>query len=117
MEFKGRTRGRQRQRGTSREVRDPQRNMHVPAQLKVTTMNLQQQIIKCVGLSDTEVSHGRIMAAVPSKSFQTIIRKVVLKRGNYRGQLSTVTLKHCKLFLEFRGERTDTKSAAPLSSI
>lgn len=46
-----------------RELRDPQRNMHVLAQLKVTNMNLQQQIIKCLGLSDTEV-----MAAVPSKS-------------------------------------------------
>lgn len=40
MEFKGRTRGRQRQRGTRREVRDPKHNMHVLAQLKVTNMNL-----------------------------------------------------------------------------
>lgn len=40
LEFKGRSRKRQRRRGASREVWDPERNMHVPAQLKVTNMNL-----------------------------------------------------------------------------
>ncbi len=42
LEFKGRTRRRQRQRGTSREAWDPRHNMHVPAQLKVTNMNLSE---------------------------------------------------------------------------
>lgn len=40
MEFKGRTRGRQRRRGSRGEVQDPKHNMHVLAQLKVTNMNL-----------------------------------------------------------------------------
>lgn len=40
MEFKGRTGGRQRQRGTSREVQDTEHNMCVLAQLKVTNMDL-----------------------------------------------------------------------------
>lgn len=36
LEFRGSTGGRQRRRGSSREVRDPRHNMHVVAQLKVT---------------------------------------------------------------------------------
>ena len=40
MEFRVRSRRRQRQRGKSVEMQDPERNMHVLAQLKVTNMNL-----------------------------------------------------------------------------
>lgn len=67
MEFKGRTRGRQRQRGTCREVRDPKHNMHVLAQLKVTDMDL--SVIADYKVSGPR-SHrrllykGRVMTAV-----------------------------------------------------
>lgn len=61
MEFKGRSRGRQRQRGSGREVPDPKHNMHVLAQLKVTDMNLSvtTDYGVSIGLTATEVSHVR----------------------------------------------------------
>lgn len=110
MEFRGSTGGRQRRRGTSREVRDPQHNMHVVAQLKVTNM------------TPSVTTHYEVCRpqSCRAPTFQGIL--IHKEEGGLQGffywWLNWQTLRGLLVFDVVGGKKcTNTKSGAPLSAL